>query len=64
MSDDGKLFIGGLSFETTEDSLASAFGKYGTIEKGKAVDASLYFYTLFVEIMAYFNRFKIICFFK
>lgn len=34
MSDEGKLFIGGLSFETTEDSLAAAFGKYGTIEKG------------------------------
>ncbi|XP_037538217.1 cold inducible RNA binding protein a isoform X1 [Nematolebias whitei] len=33
MSDEGKLFIGGLSFETTEDSLAAAFGKYGTIEK-------------------------------
>uniref|UniRef100_A0A3P9L589 RRM domain-containing protein n=2 Tax=Oryzias latipes TaxID=8090 RepID=A0A3P9L589_ORYLA len=29
----GKLFIGGLSFETNEDSLAAAFGKYGTIEK-------------------------------
>lgn len=35
MSDEGKLFIGGLSFETNEDSLAAAFGKYGTIEKGK-----------------------------
>lgn len=35
MSDEGKLFIGGLSFETNEDSLAEAFGKYGTIEKGK-----------------------------
>lgn len=35
MSDEGKLFIGGLSFETNEDSLAEAFGKYGTIEKGR-----------------------------
>lgn len=35
MSDEGKLFIGGLSFETNEDSLAAAFGKYGTIEKGQ-----------------------------
>lgn len=35
MSDEGKLFIGGLSFETNEESLAAAFGKYGTIEKGK-----------------------------
>lgn len=34
MSDEGKLFIGGLSFETNEESLAAAFGKYGTIEKG------------------------------
>ncbi|TNN78078.1 Cold-inducible RNA-binding protein A [Liparis tanakae] len=33
MSDEGKLFIGGLSFETNEDSLAAAFNKYGTIEK-------------------------------
>lgn len=36
MSDEGKLFIGGLSFETNEESLAAAFGKYGTIEKGEA----------------------------
>lgn len=35
MSDEGKLFIGGLSFETNEESLAEAFGKYGTIEKGR-----------------------------
>uniref|UniRef100_A0A3Q2G0I5 Uncharacterized protein n=1 Tax=Cyprinodon variegatus TaxID=28743 RepID=A0A3Q2G0I5_CYPVA len=27
MSDEGKLFSGGLSFETNEDSLAAAFGK-------------------------------------
>ncbi|XP_037132196.1 cold inducible RNA binding protein a isoform X5 [Syngnathus acus] len=33
MSDEGKLFVGGLNFSTTEDTLASAFGKYGTIEK-------------------------------
>lgn len=33
MSDEGKLFIGGLSFETNEEGLAAAFGKYGTIEK-------------------------------
>lgn len=35
MSDEGKLFIGGLSFETNEDSLAAAFNKYGNIEKGQ-----------------------------
>ncbi|KAM8839802.1 cold inducible RNA binding protein a [Synchiropus picturatus] len=33
MSDEGKLFIGGLSFETNEDSLTAAFSKYGTIER-------------------------------
>lgn len=43
MSDEGKLFIGGLSFETNEDSLAAAFGKYGTIEKGKLHDCFVLF---------------------
>ncbi|XP_068449059.1 cold-inducible RNA-binding protein A-like [Clinocottus analis] len=33
MSDEGKLFVGGLSFETNEDTLAAAFSKYGAIEK-------------------------------
>src|SRR4029434_6891223 len=31
MSDEGKLFIGGLSFHTTEQSLEEAFSKYGAI---------------------------------
>ncbi|XP_056599156.1 cold inducible RNA binding protein a isoform X2 [Triplophysa dalaica] len=31
MSDEGKLFIGGLSFDTTEQSLEDAFAKYGVI---------------------------------
>src|SRR4029434_9298203 len=31
MSDEGKLFIGGLSFDTTEQSLQEAFSKYGAI---------------------------------
>ncbi|XP_060762319.1 cold inducible RNA binding protein a [Neoarius graeffei] len=31
MSDEGKLFIGGLSFDTTEQSLEDAFSKYGII---------------------------------
>lgn len=43
MSDEGKLFIGGLSFETSEESLAAAFGKYGTIEKGEYLFLSLLF---------------------
>ncbi|XP_034385935.1 cold-inducible RNA-binding protein A-like [Cyclopterus lumpus] len=33
MSDEGKLFVGGLSFDTNEDTLAEAFGKFGAIEK-------------------------------
>ncbi|KAJ8277312.1 hypothetical protein GJAV_G00073850, partial [Gymnothorax javanicus] len=33
MSDEGKLFVGGLSFDTTEDSLEQAFAKYGSISK-------------------------------
>jgi cold-inducible RNA-binding protein len=33
MSDEGKLFVGGLSFDTTEESLEKAFSKYGTIAK-------------------------------
>lgn len=34
MSDEGKLFVGGLSYDTTEQSLEEAFSKYGTISKG------------------------------
>ncbi|KAG7456710.1 hypothetical protein MATL_G00238820 [Megalops atlanticus] len=33
MSDEGKLFVGGLSFDTTEQSLEEAFSKYGNISK-------------------------------
>ncbi|KAJ4936480.1 hypothetical protein JOQ06_001072 [Pogonophryne albipinna] len=33
MSDEGKLFIGGLSFDTNEESLEEAFNEYGLIEK-------------------------------
>ncbi|XP_029905144.1 cold-inducible RNA-binding protein B-like isoform X2 [Myripristis murdjan] len=33
MSDEGKLFIGGLSFDTNEESLEHAFSKYGNITK-------------------------------
>ncbi|TNN44210.1 Cold-inducible RNA-binding protein [Liparis tanakae] len=33
MSDEGKLFVGGLSFDTNEETLAEAFGKFGAIEK-------------------------------
>ena len=34
-NDEGKLFIGGLSFDTDEQSLENAFSKYGDISKGK-----------------------------
>lgn len=30
-SDQGKLFIGGISWETTEDKLSDYFGKYGDV---------------------------------
>lgn len=33
MSDEGKLFIGGLSYDTTEQSLEESFSKYGSIAK-------------------------------
>ncbi|NP_001080069.1 cold-inducible RNA-binding protein A isoform X1 [Xenopus laevis] len=33
MSDEGKLFIGGLNFETNEDCLEQAFTKYGRISE-------------------------------
>lgn len=35
MSDEGKLFVGGLSFDTNEESLEEAFSKYGTITKSE-----------------------------
>lgn len=41
MADEGKLFVGGLSFETNEESLAAAFNKYGNIEKGRFKPALL-----------------------
>ncbi|XP_076000579.1 cold-inducible RNA-binding protein B-like isoform X3 [Genypterus blacodes] len=31
MSDEGKLFVGSLSYDTDEDSLTAVFSKYGTI---------------------------------
>mmetsp|Transcript_1368 Transcript_1368/g.2412 ORF Transcript_1368/g.2412 Transcript_1368/m.2412 type:complete len:182 (+) Transcript_1368:77-622(+) len=38
MSEAGKLFIGGLAWETTEASLREAFGKYGRIEEAKVIN--------------------------
>ncbi|XP_042198696.1 cold-inducible RNA-binding protein B-like isoform X3 [Callorhinchus milii] len=33
MSDEGKLFVGGLNFDTNENSLESVFSKYGQISE-------------------------------
>ncbi|XP_061098934.1 cold-inducible RNA-binding protein B-like isoform X1 [Conger conger] len=33
MSDDGKLFVGSLNYQTSEEALEVAFGKYGVILK-------------------------------
>lgn len=35
-SDEGKLFVGGLSFDTNEQSLEQVFSKYGQISEGAA----------------------------
>lgn len=39
-SDEGKLFVGGLSFDTNEQSLEQVFSKYGQISEGKIVALS------------------------
>uniref|UniRef100_W5LVG9 Cold-inducible RNA-binding protein B-like n=1 Tax=Lepisosteus oculatus TaxID=7918 RepID=W5LVG9_LEPOC len=33
MSDEGKLFVGGLSFDTNEQSLEEVFSKYGNVSE-------------------------------
>ncbi|CDQ56799.1 unnamed protein product [Oncorhynchus mykiss] len=33
MSEEGKLFVGGLSFDTNEQSLENVFSKYGQISE-------------------------------
>lgn len=58
MSDEGKLFIGGLSFETNEESLAAAFGKYGTIEKGWSPAFFLLLFSCFKSLL---GSTKLIC---
>ncbi|KAJ8357724.1 hypothetical protein SKAU_G00205180 [Synaphobranchus kaupii] len=37
MGDEGKIFVGGLSFDTTEESLEDAFSKYGKIVKADVI---------------------------
>ena len=32
-----KLFVGGLSFDTTDDGLHQAFGTFGTLEEAKII---------------------------
>lgn len=39
-SDEGKLFIGGLSFDTNEQNLEQLFSPYGDIAEGKYLSAS------------------------
>lgn len=45
-SDEGKLFVGGLSFDTNEQSLEQVFSKYGQISEGKAAAPSWMFPTV------------------
>jgi RNA recognition motif-containing protein len=35
-SDEGKLFVGGLSFDTNEQALEQVFSKYGQISEGES----------------------------
>lgn len=37
-SDEGKLFVGGLSFDTNEQSLEQVFSKYGQISEGETAE--------------------------
>ncbi|GCC16720.1 RNA-binding protein 3-like [Chiloscyllium punctatum] len=37
MSDEGKLFVGGLNFDTDEQSLEEVFSKYGQIAEVKVI---------------------------
>eukprot|EP00242_Pyramimonas_sp_CCMP2087_P006368 CAMPEP_0198207652 /NCGR_PEP_ID=MMETSP1445-20131203/11091_1 /TAXON_ID=36898 /ORGANISM="Pyramimonas sp., Strain CCMP2087" /LENGTH=90 /DNA_ID=CAMNT_0043880767 /DNA_START=1 /DNA_END=270 /DNA_ORIENTATION=+ len=37
MADAGKLFVGALSWDTTEESLASAFSRFGEIRETRVV---------------------------
>lgn len=39
-SDEGKLFVGGLSFDTNEQSLEQVFSKYGQISEGETAEQS------------------------
>ena len=32
-----KLYVGGLSYDTTEDQLTEAFAKFGTVESAKVI---------------------------
>jgi len=43
-SDEGKLFVGGISFDTTEQSLDDVFSKYGPISEGKYGCVCVYMY--------------------
>uniref|UniRef100_A0A8C6V1K6 RRM domain-containing protein n=1 Tax=Neogobius melanostomus TaxID=47308 RepID=A0A8C6V1K6_9GOBI len=36
-SDQGKLFVGGLSCTTTKETLAAAFGQYGALKEVRVI---------------------------
>lgn len=49
-SDEGKLFVGGLSFDTNEQSLEQVFSKYGQISEGKIAILSCDDFRRFVRL--------------
>lgn len=57
MSDEGKLFVGGLSFDTNEQSLEDVFSKYGQISEGKQLTVGYWVQcnSLFGHVVCYLN---------
>lgn len=55
-SDEGKLFVGGLSFDTNEQSLEQVFSKYGQISEGKKTGPNV---VLFILLEVYSRCFLV-----